>query len=232
MSEGDKGWMIRYGALLLVAMLATTLLVVWATGDRVTGDSAGERIESIGRLAAKGSSSCAEAIAGAAVEDSEASVREVAVLALGKFSAAEVRPAVEKCCSDAAPAVRSAAARTLIAYGDDAAAERVIEMARTDADPKVRTDALNALANTDADPAVIALVEAMDADPEVETRTRALLAAARKYGFHEKGLTQPGTAHRRRVIESIKRVPKVKASFQRRNRPLKLQPIPPPPVKH
>ena len=83
MNDGDKGRMIRYGALLLVAMLLTTILVVRATGDRVTGDSAEDRIESIGRLAAKGSNRCAEAIAGAAVEDPEASVREVAVLALG-----------------------------------------------------------------------------------------------------------------------------------------------------
>lgn len=166
-----------------VIVAASAAVLGFSARARISGATPAERVACICRLADARAWGAGEAIAACAAQDADASVRRVAVLALGRYRG-EQRPAIEAATRDPDAAVRAAAAMTLGLCRDEAAARRLGELAagagvpNADASPswppalEVRQAALSGLesmATPDAGEALFARLD--DADPTVRTRS-------------------------------------------------------------
>ncbi len=223
MASDAKRW--RWlGAAALVVLVGLALLVVllpWRA--KVKGATPAERIACICRLADGHRWGAVDAIAAAAAEDPDASVRRAAVLCLGKFHRPTDRNVVEACTRDAAPRVREAAAMTLARYADPRAADRLAEMARDDDSEPVCLAAAVALDLQGGPAALVALVDLMEKSHQVPVREQAGKLLVKKFGV----IVTPNPNDSREwlnLIEMIRGVDSVRAAYQQLDRPLESHP--------
>ena len=223
--------MYIFVAVAVVAVAIVTALTMAFSRARVTGDTPDERIASISRLAARAPLGAGQAIAGAATDDPDPKVRQVAMVSLGRFVDPSIRPAVEAGARDADAGVRQAAADALALYDDAPAAGRLADMAENDSADEVRLRALQAMGRCSAPEAVVTLVEAMETGAE-DKQARAVHVLARKYSINARALTPANRKQWLHIIEVIKKAPGVDEAFRRLARPLVRHPenlIPDPP---
>jgi len=160
---------LAIGAILVAAVTA----MVWPRRAQITGRTAEDRIDTIGRLADEQPRGAADAIKSAAT-DPDAGVRQAALVCLGRFKRPEDRGTIEAGTRDASEAVRAAAAGTLGFYADDDAADRLGEILTTDTAPAARLGATQGLARAGGAKAYVFLAEAMDQDPDPQVRLKAM----------------------------------------------------------
>ena len=215
--------------LVYAAAAAGVIVLVWAglmTFGRpeVTGQSPRERIIAISRLAGQKPRGAGKAIAEAARSDPDESVRQTAMISLGKFISPDLRGVVEAGTKDKSPAVRAAAAGTLARYGDNPAADRLRELWTKDKSERVRQAALAELARCEAPKAIVLLVEAMERSDTVEGRLRAAQALAKKFKMDHQSLDPADLVQWRNFVETIKGSPAVAAAFESLSVPLTRHP--------
>jgi HEAT repeat protein len=165
--------MLLLGACLLIG--GVTAGLAWSRA-KVTGGTPAERIAAICRLADEQPAGAREAIIVAAQSDPDATVRQAAFGALGRFLGPDIRPLVESGTASPDAPVRAGAARTLGLYGDAAAARRLGQMLSDDPDAGARLAATRALAGVKPAAAMAALVKCVEFDADPAVRREAALA--------------------------------------------------------
>jgi len=194
--SSKRHWGVLAGGL---AAVAAALLVLWPGRAEVAGRTAEQRIASIGLLAERRPAGAADALAAAARDDPDASVRRAALVALGRFVGPKARPAVEAGTQDTDPSVRAAAAGTLGLFADADAADRLKALAADPAE-EVRLGAVTGLGRNRHDRAAAILRELIDAGDDLKVRQRALMTILRRYGVHTPTPPVPGTEKWRRLV--------------------------------
>ncbi|KKM85806.1 hypothetical protein LCGC14_1285310, partial [marine sediment metagenome] len=130
-----------------------------------------------------------------------------ALAGLGPFARPKDRPIVAAGTRDDEPGVRAAAARSLGAYRDDAAADTLSELLRGDGDERVRLAAIQALLRIDLPRAMVALVRAMDGDGHPRVRVAALHAVLAMVELELPDPPQPHQVDRwRKLTAKVKRI--------------------------
>jgi len=207
-TSGRKVWILVAGAVLVVGGVVVGVSV---SGRDVTidGDTAGERIESISRIAAAKGNGAGRAIAGAARDDRDAKVRCVAQMALRRYARPEIRATVEQGTRDEVSTVRAAAARTLGEYADARAVERLGELLSRDQSDEVRLAAARGLARCNSPAADDVLVSAMRGNSSTAVQTRALTLLLEGTGVRLTPKPDPKDAavwgrHVQRVLKHVK----------------------------
>ncbi|MHC4718046.1 MAG: HEAT repeat domain-containing protein, partial [Planctomycetota bacterium] len=147
--EGNGTRKAVYAAVAAGVIALAAVGVFALNGPDVDGRTPQERIDQIARLADRKPLGAADAIARAAVEDPDATVRQAALVALGRFVDRDHRPAVDAATKDPDPRARSGAAVTLGRYGDDRAADALGRLASEDPDQQVRLAAVTGLGRLD-----------------------------------------------------------------------------------
>lgn len=147
----------------------------------VEGDTAKQRIASICRLADERPWGAGEAIASAAREDSDPTVRRVAMIALGRFEDEQCRSAVQAGTQDSSPLVRQGAAIALGRHGDDAAVETLGKLMNTDPDEDVRAAAATGLGYVPRPKSVALLALAIANSDSHKVKSEALRALSKRY---------------------------------------------------
>jgi HEAT repeat protein len=180
-----------------VAIAAGVVAFLLCGKAAVSGATAGERVARVCDLADNQPRGSAEALAAAARDDSDGSVRRAAIIALERFRQAPcARGAIERAISDADPLVRSAAANALRNYRDDAAARWLAEMAGGDSDEAVRAAAVKALGGMETPEAAEILLDLFAKAPPGSLKTAACEAALNLVGRHYPTSAQPWDASR------------------------------------
>ncbi len=226
----DDGSSKGRGLLIGIAVAAMVLAVVAALVLRpgmakVEGATAKERIASIIALADSQPRGAVEAIADAAANDPDASVRRAGLLTLERFMSPEHRPIVESALEDTDEGVRAAAAATLGRFGDRAAADRLGEVGVKDTSHAVRLAAAQGLAKSPDPKAVVHLVNVMEKGKDEDVQVYAKQALSKRYKIPLTRSVRPAhTIWWRNDVELLKEQPEVISAFRRTHTPLKLNP--------
>ncbi|KKL04735.1 hypothetical protein LCGC14_2613070, partial [marine sediment metagenome] len=161
-SDHDRKSMIYTGVAVVVAAGLIVLgMQVFGRAEKVEGATSSERIESIWRLADQKPRGAADAIATVAADDADASVRQAALVALGRFCHPRHRALIETSLTDRNPLVRAGAAGTMGRYDDDKAVGVLGALAATDKEEKVRHAALVGLGRCKSTVAIFHMVRIM-----------------------------------------------------------------------
>jgi hypothetical protein len=208
---------IWLGAILCVALVAAG--AVFSRRAKVTGDTPEQRAAAVNRLADDKPRGAEDAISDTAVNDSDASVRRIAVVCLSGSQRPEDRPVVEQATHDVDASVRSAAARTLVAYDDDSAVERWIEMFFNDPDAAARDAALEALVLSENPHSTVFLVETMENHRQPEIQAKVANALLEKNKIRLK-INQDDELEWRVLKQVIKNSTAVKNDFEQTGTPL------------
>jgi len=203
-------WIVVFVVVVAVAAALVTLV----GRARVSGETPKERIAAICRLADEAPRGAADAIARAAAEDPDPTVRLAALRALGNFPEPKYRSMVVSATSHADPAVRAAAAGTLAMYSDDPAAGRLNELAGEDPDSQVRLDAVAALGACTSARSLVYLVQQMEGNDDPEVQMRARDAVLRRLKMPARTTRPDNVRLWRNDVELVKLEPKVKAAFE------------------
>ncbi len=215
---GPKGLLI----LLACAALLTGGILIGGRFSRpkVSGDTPDDRIRSVCRLADEKPAGAKEAIVEAARSDPDPAVRQAAYGALGKFLAPEDRGLLEAGTASPQAAVRAGAVRTLAQYGDDAAAQRVVEVLSKDPDQGARRAAAQALGGINRPAATLALVQAMESDSIPAVQREAVAALYAKMNARVEKLPDPSnTAAWRTIIQHVRKFAIVQDALSGRTPP-------------
>ncbi|HET6428210.1 MAG TPA: HEAT repeat domain-containing protein [Phycisphaerae bacterium] len=185
----------------------------------IDGKTPAERIQQIAELADRSPRGAAEAIARAAAGDADPSVRQAALVALGRFVSPAHRAVVDAAIADGDPQVRSGAAVTLGLYGDDRAADALGRLATEDASEKVRLAAATGLGRLDRPRALGWLVRVMES-PQVPpaVRREALDAVGRRLKIRFVRPPAPGTADWGQLVQKIRSSPVARAALAEMDR--------------
>jgi hypothetical protein len=208
-----------------LAVLAVIFVAMWFwPGEKavIAGGTPAERIASICRIADRRLAGGGEVIAAAAVGDADASVRQAAATVLSRYPTPGIRQALLTCLADADPAVRGAAARSMGAFDDDAAAARLEEMARKDADRQVRLMALEGLRLMRAAPATVALTRLMEShgDAQVQARAMQILMIREGIPASSRQFSPEEGAAWQSQVDTMKNWPTVTTAFEQTHQPL------------
>jgi len=216
----NVGGMSRTWPIIILAAVAVIIVVVtigyaFSTAE-VTGRTSQERIDSICKLADEKPRGAGDAIAAAAVGESDPAVRKAAFLALGRFAGDKHRQVVEAGTRDADAAVRASAAATLGLYDDDAAACRLGELLTGDPDEAVRMGALTGLGHIRGLRATALVVRAIEGDDRLPVRLRAMQTLGVRFGFTFRDPTDPRTpAGAARIRNTLKMLPAVTEALEK-----------------
>lgn len=157
------------------AVIVIAFCVVRGRGPaKIEGDTPGERITCINRLAEDRPDGTADAIAAAATTDPHALVRQAALMALDKMGDVRHRSAFEAGTRDVAPWTREVAAKALGRFPDDDSVRRLGYLLAKDPAGGVRTAAARALARIATPRAVTMLTEAVEKNHHRPVRFQAL----------------------------------------------------------
>jgi len=153
-SPRGRAALLLWVAVAVVVIVAVAIVGAFPGRAKITGDTPGERVRCIARLADRRPPGAAAALAAAAADEPDPGVRRAALVALSKLAGREHREVIEAAARDTDPDVRAGAAAALACCRDAAAADRLLEMARSDGDRGVRLAAVGALDphRTDAAP--------------------------------------------------------------------------------
>jgi len=223
MSSKGKRRLIAVGAVVGAAGVALILIGMFGRA-RIGGATPDERITSICRLADTKPFGTGDALAEAAVNESDVRVRQAALIGLGRFVQPKYRAAVEQCTQDASAPVRSAAAITLGLYDDEAAAARLGEVVRGDPAAEVRLGAVMGLGLCAAPETLAWLTEATEKDDAPDVQYQAIKELYAKLGMSYIG-EEP---HRVKdwprqvafVVEYLKQYQEVQEAYAKAGRPL------------
>jgi hypothetical protein len=181
MSSKGKRRLIAVGAVVVAAGVALILIGMLGRA-RICGATPDERITSICRLADTKPFGAGDALAEAAVKESDVRVRQAALVGLGRFVKPKYRATVERCTQDASSLVRGAAASTLGLYDDEAAAARLGEVVRGDPAAEVRLGAVVGLGRCAASETLAWLMEAAEKDDAPDVQYQAIKELYAKFG--------------------------------------------------
>lgn len=159
------------------AVIVIAFCVIRGRGPaKIEGDTPGERIASINRLAEDRPDGTADAIAAAATAEPHALVRQAALMALDKMGDVRHRSAFEAGTRDVAPWAREVATKALGRFGDDDSVRRLGELLAKDPAGGVRVAAARALGRIATPPAVTMLAESIEKNHHRPVRYEALAA--------------------------------------------------------
>jgi len=196
---------LRKALLALAAVVGLALAVHAGVGAwgraQVEGSTSEARIRSICRLADLQPRGAGEAVARAAAEEADVTVRRAAVVALARFGKPKYRPVVEACTRDAEAGVRASAATTLGAYSDAASADRLGEILASEAEAEVRLGAVAGLVRSEHPRAVVWLLETVQNDANARVQAAAIAALYGKFGMEYVGAAPDGTARWQRELQ-------------------------------
>jgi len=222
--EGKK-WGLLIGVASAVVATAVIALLMRPGKATVEGATPAERIASICALADKQPRGAVEAIADAAKNDPDATVREAALYALERFITPGHRPLVEAALADGDERVRAAAATIFGRFGDRAAAQRLGELLFKDPSPKIRMAAAQGLAKNPEPIATVHLVNVMEKGKDNDVRVYAKYALSKQFEVPlERAVRPKHTTWWRNDVELLKERPEVISAFRRTHTPLKLNP--------
>jgi len=223
MSSKGKRRLIAVGAVVGTAGVALILIGVFGRA-RIQGARTGDRIQSIFRLADARSFGAGDALAEAAVKESDVRVRQAALFGLGRFVEPKYRATVEQGTQDASAPVRRAAAITLGLYDDAAAAARLGEVVRGDPAEEVRLGAVMGLGLCAAPETLAWLTEAAEKDDAPAIQYRAIRELYAKLGMSYIGKEPHRVKDWPRqvafVVEYLKQYQEVQEAYGKAGRPL------------
>jgi len=182
MSSKGKRRLIAVGAVVVAAGVALILIGMLGRA-RIGGATPDERITSICRLADAKPLGAGDALAEAAINESDVRVRQAALVGLGRFVEPKHRATVERCTQDASAPVRRAAAITLGLYDDAAAAARLGEVVRGDPAEEVRLGAVMGLGLCAVPETLAWLMEAAEKDDTPAVQYQAVKELYAKFGM-------------------------------------------------
>ncbi len=181
-----------FGAIAVALTAAAFALSRWASRARITGDTREQRIESICRVADERRWGAGDALARAAENEPDESVRRAALVALAGFLKPRYRRVVDAGTANGSPVVRAAAAGTLGLYDDDAAAKRLGQLLR-----------------------------AVEKNDNPQVRQQALLSLLRRFKLSVRTPPEPDTEKWDVLIRVLRRAPPVRAAYEAASRPSK-----------
>jgi len=217
MSSKGKRWLIAVGAVVVAAGVAFILIGAFGRA-RIGGATPDERITSICRLADAKPLGAGDALAQAAVKESDVRVRQAALIGLGRFVEPKYRATVEQGTQDAGAPVRRAAAITLGLYGDAAAAARLGEVVRKDPAEEVRLGAVMGLGLCAVPETLAWLMEAAEKDDAPAVQLQAIKELYAKFGaqyFGEPGRVPDWPYEAAASVEYLKTFPGVQEAFRK-----------------
>jgi hypothetical protein len=194
----------------------------------IEGQTAEERMASIRQLADERAPGAADAIAKAAGEEPDPSVRATAVATLGRLHRPRDRALIEECTKAPSPAVRAAAAATLGYYGGEAVADRLGEIVRNDPSEQVRLNAVTGLGRSEHSKSIVHLLEVIETTDDPNVQHRSMREIHKKLGMRYIGAKPIGVKDWKRqsaaVAEYLKDYPKVQEAFRKAGRQLVRRP--------
>jgi hypothetical protein len=161
-----------------------------------------------------------DALATAALERRDPSVRQAAVIGLGRFRLERHRQVIEKAMADPAPQVRGAAAATLGLYGDEAAADRLGNLALRDDAARARVGAVIGLGRCKVPKAIAWLHRIVEAGDSSEVKLRAMKELYRKLAMRYVGAGPAQRVQWLDQIEWLKTFHQVQAAYAAAGWPL------------
>ena len=222
MAARQKHLLVGAGAAAVVA--AVIVVAAGVAKARVEGATPQDRIACICRLADEKPWGAGDAIAEAALEDSDVTVRQAALVALGRFVESKYRSTVEQCTRDASAIIRAAAAGTLGFYGDDAAADRLGEMVSGDPDEGARIGAGVGLGRCGSSRSIVWLLEAAEDEKYPDVQFRAIYELYQKLGMRYIGAKPAKVSNWKRqaafIAEYVKSYPQVQQAYGKMSRKL------------
>ena len=227
---GNRAVVLVVVAAIIVAAAAAGLYALFGHSAEVSGKTPADRVEAICRLADKQPAGAVEALVRTAGEEQEPSVRQAAVVGLGRFVAPETRDreearrAVEKALADPSPQVRAAAAGTLGLFGDPAAADRLGALAASQAPLAERKASVLGLARCESQRSIMWLLETAEKTEDEAVKVAAIHELYKKLGMRFVGA---GSADRTKWLDNIeltKSFPQVQQAYLQAGRPMDRHP--------
>ena len=222
-SKGKKTVFVAVASV-VVAVLVGALLVVCFTSAEVSGQTAADRVGDVCRLTDDRPAGAAKALVRAAERDPEPSVRQAAVVGLGRFRGPDARQAVKRALADPSSRVRVAAAGTLGLFGDHAAADRLGALAGSDAPLIERKASVLGLARCDSDRSIVWLLETAEKTTDMTVQHAAIRALFRKLGMRYVGSGPKNRVQWLDHVELVKDFAKVKEAYRHAGRTLERHP--------
>ncbi len=220
-------------ATVLVAAAAASLFAVFGCSAKVSGKTATDRKAAVCDIADKKPAGAVEALILTAGQDTEADVRQAAVVGLGRFDSpeacneaerAEARKAVERALTDKSSQVRAAAAGTLGLFGDPAAADKLGALAASQATLAERKASVLGLARCESERSIVWLLETAEHTADDSVKLAALRELYKKLGMRYVGA---GPGNQRQWLDSVeltKDFPQVKQAYIQTGRTLERHP--------
>lgn len=221
--KGKKTVFVAVAAV-VVAVAAVTLLVVCFSSAEVSGQTVSDRVGDVCRLTDDRPGGAVKALARAAEGDPEPSVRQAAVVGLGRFEGPDARQAVERALADPSSRVRAAAAGTLGLFGDRAAADRLGALAASNATLVERKASVLGLARCDSDRSIVWLLETAEKTADMTVQHAAIRALFRKLGMRYVGSGPSNRVQWLDHVELVKDFAKVKDAYRHAGRTLERHP--------
>ena len=193
---------------------AVACVAAFSARARVTGETAEERIESIGMIADDRPWGAGDALAGAAAGEDSPAVRRAALIGLGRLADSDYRPVIDEASRHEDPQVRGAAASALGFFGDDETLNRLGEIVTGDKNERVRMEALEGLGRSPARKATALLFLAMEKNDNPKVQVKALHVLLRRLSAEHTNPPQPGTQKWNGLVEFIRQVKPVTEALQ------------------
>jgi len=206
------------------AVAAVALLVACFGSAEVSGQTASDRVGDVCRLTDDRPGGAGEALARAAAGDSEPSVRQAAVVGLGRVGGPNARQAVEQALEDPSSRVRAAAAGTLGLFGDPAAADRLGALAASEATLVERKASVLGLARCGSDRSIVWLLETAEKTADMSVQHAAIRALFRKLGMRYVGSGPSNRVQWLDHVELVKDFPQVQQAYAHAGRTLERHP--------
>ena len=222
-SRGTKVVLSAVSAV-LVAAAAASLLASFGCSAKVSGKTATDRKAAVCSIADERPAGAVEALVLTAGQDTEADVRQAAVVGLGRFNSPEARQAVERALADPSPQVRTAAAGTLGLFGDQAAADKLGALAASQASLAERKASVLGLARCESERSILWLLDTAEKTEDPSVQLAALHELYKKLGMRYRGCGPDNQRRWLHYVELTKDFPQVKQAYMQAGRTLERHP--------
>jgi len=208
----------------LVAAAAASLFAVCGCSAKVSGKTATDRKAAVCSIADERPAGAVEALVLTAGQDTEADVRQAAVVGLGRFDSPDARQAVERALKDPSPQVRTAAAGTLGLFGDQAAADKLGALAASQASLAERKASVLGLARCESERSILWLLDTAEKTEDPSVQLAALHELYKKLGMRYRGCGPDNQRRWLHYVELTKDFPQVKQAYMQAGRTLERHP--------